>query len=218
MAEVNQAYKEIAYRYSVGEDKIPEILKGIKVSKGADKPTEEQLKGFEEVCKLLQSGMELNLAVQSIHGQAVKSPSTTTKEPAKAQAVATKEPAKAAAAAPAQGNGNAQAAATQPQDAALAKSNGHRQLAQLVESMPQDIREGLAALAAESGEATLSKLPEVIAQTTNNNAEQLMQGVSGFVTEAYHHHIAQGFKDPRFLERVRSAMQSGKSPRNSTQS
>lgn len=65
----NNSFKEIAKRYSIGEDQISEILESIKIKSSA-KPSDEQLKGFEKVCQMIQSGMELDVAVQSIHEEA----------------------------------------------------------------------------------------------------------------------------------------------------
>lgn len=74
----NNSFKEIAKRYSIPEDQISKILESIKIKSSA-KPSDEQLKGFEKVCQMIQSGMELDVAVQSIHEEA-KNNNKTQKE------------------------------------------------------------------------------------------------------------------------------------------
>jgi hypothetical protein len=66
---IHNSFKDIAKRHSIGEDKISPILESIKIKSSA-KPSDEQLKGFEQVCQMVQSGIELDVAVQSIHEQA----------------------------------------------------------------------------------------------------------------------------------------------------
>ena len=66
---IHNSFKEIAKRYSIGEDQISPILESIKIKSSA-KPSDEQLRGFEQVCQMVQSGIELDAAVQSIHEQA----------------------------------------------------------------------------------------------------------------------------------------------------
>lgn len=66
---IHNSFKEIAKRYSIGEDQISPILESIKIKSSA-KPSDEQLRGFEQVCQMVQSGMELDAAVQSIHAEA----------------------------------------------------------------------------------------------------------------------------------------------------
>ena len=68
---IHNSFKEIAKRCSIPEDQISPILESIKIKSSA-KPTEEQIKGFEQVCQMVQSGMELDVAVQSIHESAKK--------------------------------------------------------------------------------------------------------------------------------------------------
>lgn len=68
---IHNSFKEIAKRYSIGEDQISTILELIKIKSSA-KPSDEQLGGFEQVCQMVQSGMELDVAVQSIHESAKK--------------------------------------------------------------------------------------------------------------------------------------------------
>lgn len=52
---MNEALFEIASRYDVAEDRISEILTGMKL-KNPEKPTKRQLEGFEKVCTLLKEG------------------------------------------------------------------------------------------------------------------------------------------------------------------
>ncbi len=66
---IHNSFKEIAKRYSIGEDQISPILESIKIKSSA-KPSDEQLKGFEQVCQMVQSGIELDAAVQLIHEEA----------------------------------------------------------------------------------------------------------------------------------------------------
>lgn len=66
---IHNSFKEIAKRYSIGEDQISTILESIKIKSSA-KPSDQQLKGFDQVCQMVQSGMELDAAVQSIHEEA----------------------------------------------------------------------------------------------------------------------------------------------------
>ena len=66
---IHNSFKDIAKRYSVTEDQISPILESIKIKSSA-KPSDEQLGGFEQVCQMIQSGIELDAAVQSIHEQA----------------------------------------------------------------------------------------------------------------------------------------------------
>lgn len=78
MSANNNSFKEIANRYSIPEDQISRILESIKIKSSA-KPSDEQLRGFEKVCQMVQSGMELDVAVQSIHEEA-KNNNKTQKE------------------------------------------------------------------------------------------------------------------------------------------
>lgn len=66
---LHQSFKEIAKRFSIPEDQIQTILDQIKI-KSSDKPTGEQLQGFEKVCDMLRSGMQLDVAVEAIHKEA----------------------------------------------------------------------------------------------------------------------------------------------------
>ena len=66
---IHNSFKEIAKRYSIAEDQISTILESIKIKSSA-KPSDEQLKGFDQVCQMVQSGIELDAAVQSIHEEA----------------------------------------------------------------------------------------------------------------------------------------------------
>lgn len=62
---MNNALKEIASKYSVSEEKIPEILAGMKI-KDAQKPTKPQLEGFEKVCTMLKEGQPMDQALATI--------------------------------------------------------------------------------------------------------------------------------------------------------
>lgn len=62
---MNNALKEIASKYSVSEEKIPEILAGMKI-KDAQKPTRPQLEGFEKVCTMLKEGQSMDQALATI--------------------------------------------------------------------------------------------------------------------------------------------------------
>ncbi len=59
---MNNALKEIAAKYGVAEENIPEILTGMKV-KDAQKPSKAQLEGFEKVCAMLQEGKPMDQAL-----------------------------------------------------------------------------------------------------------------------------------------------------------
>jgi len=72
---IHDSFKQIAERYSIPEDQISKILESIKI-KSSVKPSDEQLRGFEKVCQMIQSGTELELAVQSIHEEAKNSKKT----------------------------------------------------------------------------------------------------------------------------------------------
>jgi len=62
---MNNALNEIAAKYEVSEEKIPEILAGMKV-KDAQKPSKAQLDGFEKVCTLLKEGKPMDQALATI--------------------------------------------------------------------------------------------------------------------------------------------------------
>lgn len=87
---IHNSFKEIAKRCSIPEDQISTILESIKIKSSA-KPSDEQLKGFEKVCQMIQSGMELDMAVQSIHEE-VKNNNKTQKENGEALPTAQAQP------------------------------------------------------------------------------------------------------------------------------
>jgi hypothetical protein len=78
---MNNALKEIAAKYEVAEESIPEILSGMKV-KDPQKPTKPQLEGFEKACTLIQQGQPLPEAVNAVIAEAMekKTPKETEKE------------------------------------------------------------------------------------------------------------------------------------------
>jgi len=62
---MNNALKEIAGKYEVSEESIPEILTGMKV-KDVQKPSKPQLEGFEKVCILLKEGKPMDQALATV--------------------------------------------------------------------------------------------------------------------------------------------------------
>ncbi|WP_250126314.1 hypothetical protein [Chroococcidiopsis sp. CCMEE 29] len=79
---MNNALKEIAAKYGVSEEKIPEILSGMKI-KDAQKPSKPQLEGFEKICIMLQEGKPMAQALvmlldEAKNGRAGKETSTNT--------------------------------------------------------------------------------------------------------------------------------------------
>ncbi|MEH2260397.1 hypothetical protein [Nostoc sp.] len=72
---IHDSFKQIAERYSIPKDQISKILESIKI-KSLAKPSSEQIRGFEKVCQMVQSGMELEVAVQTIHEEAKNSNKT----------------------------------------------------------------------------------------------------------------------------------------------
>ncbi len=66
---MNDALKEIARKYAVSEEKISQILAGMKV-KDVQKPSKPQLEGFEKVCTLLKEGKPMEQALATILDEA----------------------------------------------------------------------------------------------------------------------------------------------------
>jgi hypothetical protein len=84
----NQTLKTIAAKYEVPEDQIQVILNELSIK--ADKPTEVQLKGFEQVCDLIKKGTPLVQAAQTVAAEA-KAKTTAKDNPEAAQTVTTAE-------------------------------------------------------------------------------------------------------------------------------
>jgi len=66
---MNEALKEIASRYEVAEDRIPEILEKLPV-KNPEKPTKKQIYGFERICSLIKEGKSTEEAVEIVVSEA----------------------------------------------------------------------------------------------------------------------------------------------------
>jgi hypothetical protein len=66
---MNEALKEIASRYEVASDRIPEILEKLPL-KNPEKPTKKQIQGFERVCSLIKEGKSIEEAVEVVVGEA----------------------------------------------------------------------------------------------------------------------------------------------------
>ncbi|NJO94387.1 MAG: hypothetical protein HC820_08720 [Hydrococcus sp. RM1_1_31] len=66
---MNETLKEIASRYEVAEDRIPEILEKLPV-KNPEKPTKKQIQGFEKVCTLIKEGKSTEEAIDIVISEA----------------------------------------------------------------------------------------------------------------------------------------------------
>lgn len=66
---MNNALKDIATKYEISEEKMLEILAGMKV-KNAEKPSKPQIEGFEKVCILLEEGKPMDEALATILDEA----------------------------------------------------------------------------------------------------------------------------------------------------
>lgn len=63
---ISKDLKEIAARHAINNEKrIEEILVAMPVP-NTDKPTEEQVRGFEKVCSLIQGGKQINEAINAV--------------------------------------------------------------------------------------------------------------------------------------------------------
>lgn len=81
---ISKDLKEIATRHAINDAKlIDEILATMPIA-NTDKPTEEQIKGFERVCTLIQEGKPLPEAVNVVIAEA-----TETQTPKEAEKEAT---------------------------------------------------------------------------------------------------------------------------------
>jgi hypothetical protein len=63
VAERESQLKEIAVRYAIAHERIPEVLGAMKLK--LETLTEAQIQLFQDVCQMLQSGMDLAMASQS---------------------------------------------------------------------------------------------------------------------------------------------------------
>ncbi|MES1026214.1 hypothetical protein ABN584_25290 [Gloeocapsa sp. BRSZ] len=66
---MNNTLKEIAAKYSVAEEIIPEILSGMKL-KDSQRYSKSQLEGFEKVCTWLQAGKSMEQAIKTLLDEA----------------------------------------------------------------------------------------------------------------------------------------------------
>ncbi|GFE72211.1 hypothetical protein [Chroococcus sp. FPU101] len=73
---MNEAIKEIANKYEIIEERISEILAGMKV-KNPGKPTKIQLEGFEKVCILIKEGKGVEEAIAIVVAEAKNNSNST---------------------------------------------------------------------------------------------------------------------------------------------
>jgi len=78
---ISKDLKAIATRYAINDEKqIEEILIAMPVT-NTDKPSEEQIKGFEKVCALIQDGKQMSEAIKAAsletkNGKSERAPQT----------------------------------------------------------------------------------------------------------------------------------------------
>lgn len=157
--------QEIAVRYAIAHERIPEVLGAMKLK--LETLTEPQVQLFQDVCQMLQSGMDLAMASQAIADKA--------KEQAKTKAAAKKFPEFA------QDATDAENPPEQSTAIALAKDNPMPELVvKEVESVPPDAREQIDAVARAVGPSAVPDLVEVI----TDEATAIDQGIRQYSRQA----------------------------------
>ena len=61
---MSDTLKQIVQRFNIAEDQIPAITAALSIK--TDRPSENQLKGVEQVCELMQSGASLEEAAETV--------------------------------------------------------------------------------------------------------------------------------------------------------
>ncbi|HEY9825809.1 MAG TPA: hypothetical protein V6D19_10200, partial [Stenomitos sp.] len=178
--KVNPAFKDIALRYKITEEQIPNIVKSMQLNP-EDSPSETQLKGFEEICKLLETGMELGLATQTVKN-------TIREEKAKKQASEIVP--------------NDQALATQD-PAAIHQAT----LVQFDESVPGDLKEAINQPLDQDAAATVEGLPESIAESVEEVKTPFQVGLDAYVKNRWTEGVTKGLQDPKTLQAISEALQ-----------
>ena len=79
---MNDALKAIAGKHQINEDQLPAILGALNIK--TDKPTDNQLRGVERVCELMQGGSSIEAAAATV-AQEAKSRKTSKDSSALAQ-------------------------------------------------------------------------------------------------------------------------------------
>lgn len=157
--------QEIAVRYAIAHERIPEVLGAMKLK--LETMTEPQVQLFQDVCQMLQSGMDLAMASQAVADKA--------KEQAKTKAAAKKFPESA------QDVAGAEHQPEQSTAIAPAKGNPMPELAvKGVESVPSDAREQIDAVAKAVGPEAVPDFVEVV----TNEANAVDQGIREYARQA----------------------------------
>lgn len=157
--------KEIAVRYAISHDRIPEVLGAMKLK--LETLTETQIQLFQDVCQMLQSGMDLAMASQAVADKAkeqAKTKAAAKKFPESAQDVVGTEnqPEQSTAITPAKGN---------PMPELVVKG---------VESVPSDAREQIDAVAKAVGPSAVPDFVEVV----TDEANAVDQGIREYARQA----------------------------------
>lgn len=183
--KVNPAFKDIALRYKIAEEQIPNIVKSMQLNP-EESPSETQLKGFEEICKLVETGMELGLATQTVKN-------TIREEKAKKQA--------------SENVPNAQALATQ-NPAAIRQAT----LVQFDETVPGDLKEAINQPLDEDAVETVKGLPESIAGSVDEVKTPFQLGLDAYVKSRWTEGVTKGLQDPETLKAISEALKGKRQP------
>ncbi|MEO0376968.1 MAG: hypothetical protein AAF329_20590 [Cyanobacteria bacterium P01_A01_bin.17] len=84
-------------------------------------------------------------------------------------------------------------------------------------TIPEEMRDGLAAPIIETIEQDIEEVPGKMALAQQSAQSDVMDGLEGFVKTTYYQGMQERIQTPEFAERVREALRSGKS-RNSSKS
>jgi hypothetical protein len=187
MAEnkVNQAFREVALRHKVAEGQIPDILKKMQLNP-ADNPSEAQLKGFEEVCKLIESGMDLDLATQTVKN-------TTREEKTKKQ--------------PPEFVSQDKSLAVQ-EPTALREASVKR----FEETVPGDLREAINEPLDQDAAETVKGLPGSIANSVDGVKGPFHEGLEAYVKTRWTAQVAEGLQKTETLKAISEALQGKHQP------
>jgi hypothetical protein len=200
VTEREKQLREIGLRHRISDERIPEILAAMKLK--LEVLTDEQVERFRDVCKLLESGVALNMACQST-GKNIPSE-------AKAKSVA-KSASASTAISKAEGQGDAELVVAAKNDIAAPAS-------QFSESIPQDMREAIAQFPREDAQAVVLKSPGIISDAIEVAHETTEEGLTNFVQQEWYDEYSKGVRDPDFGRQVREMLAQGKSQRNSEDS
>jgi uncharacterized protein YoaH (UPF0181 family) len=199
VAESERQLKEIAVRHAIPDERIPEILAAMKLK--LERLTDPQIELFRDVCQMLNSGMSLDIASQSVATKAKAELSTKPSEKKVPDATAINK-------ADAQGE----------KDVGLvvaAKNEITAPVSQFNESIPGDVREAISQFPREDAQAVVLKSPSIIADAIEVAHDTTEQGLTNFVQQEWFDEYRKGVSDPAFGPQVREILAQGKSQKTS---